>query len=105
MEGGGGVADRPASNILTIAFRSQIETHQRVVEQNMGSLRGDECGRLLSAYETALAARIEAHRSKSAGDLVRLDSWRLNALSKAVRTRKSPFMTKDELETLMECKL
>ena len=71
----------------------------------MGSLSSDECRRLLSAYETALAARIETHRSKSAGDLVQLDSWRLNDLSKVVRTRTSPFMTKNELEKLMECKL
>lgn len=71
----------------------------------MATLTSDECRQLLSAYETALNARIEAHRSKSAGDLVQLDSWRLNELSKAVRTRKLPFMTKDELEKLMECKL
>jgi hypothetical protein len=71
----------------------------------MATLTSEECRQLLSAYKTALTARIEAHRTKGAGELVQLDSWRLNDLSNAVRTRKSPFLTKDELEKLMECKL
>jgi hypothetical protein len=71
----------------------------------MATLSSEECRQLLSAYKTALTARIEAHRTKGAGELVQLDAWRLNELSNAVRTRKPPFMNKEELEKLMECKL
>ena len=67
---------------------------------------GEECRQLLSRYNTALTSRIDGRRSKGgAKDLLELDSWRLNELSKAVQERSPSFMTKDELEKLMECKL
>jgi hypothetical protein len=70
------------------------------------SLTRDECRRLLSLYDSALTGRIEGHRSKNAAkDLLELDAWRLKELSKAVRERKPSYMTKEELEKLMDCKL
>jgi len=60
----------------------------------------------LSHYNDALTSRVDGHRSKNgAKDLLELDSWRLKDLSKHVRERCPSFMTKDELEKLMECKL
>jgi hypothetical protein len=70
------------------------------------SLTSDECRRLLSLYDSALTSRIDGHRSKNAAkDLLELDAWRLKELSKAVRERKPSYMTKEELEKLMDCKL
>ena len=72
----------------------------------MTPLTEQECRQLLSNYNTALTCRIDGHRSKnSAKDLLELDSWRLNDLSNAVRGRNPSFMTKEELEKLMDCKL
>ena len=69
-------------------------------------LTREECRQLLSNYNTALTSRMDGHRSKnSAKDLLELDSWRLNDLSKNVRERNPSFMTKVELEKLMDCKL
>jgi hypothetical protein len=34
-----------------------------------------------------------------------VDSWRLNELPKSVRERTPSFMSKEELEKLMDCKL
>jgi hypothetical protein len=69
-------------------------------------LTAEECRQLLPNYNTALTSRIDGHRSKnSAKDLLELDSWRLNDLSKTVRERNPSFMTKVELEKLMDCKL
>ena len=72
----------------------------------MSELTAESCRQLLSRYETALASRIDQHRSKNgAKNLLELDSWRLNELSKVVRERNPSYMTKDELTKLIECKL
>ena len=70
------------------------------------SLTKAECQKLLSLYDSALTSRIDAHRSKNAEkDLHQLDSWRLIELPKSVRARTPSFMSKEELERLMDCKL
>jgi hypothetical protein len=70
------------------------------------SLTEAECRHLLSLYDKALTSRIDVHRSKNgAKDLLQLDSWRLNELPKSVRERTPSFMSKEELEKLMDCKL
>lgn len=70
------------------------------------SLTKDECRKLLSLYEQALTSRIDVHRAKNAAkDLLELDSWRLTELPKSVKQRAPPFMDKEELEKLMDCKL
>ena len=70
------------------------------------SLTKDECRQLLALYDKALTSRIDVHRSKNgAKDLLQLDSWRLTELPKSVRERAPSFMSKDELEKLMDCKL
>lgn len=69
-------------------------------------LTTEECRQLLLNYNAALTSRTDGHRSKSpAKDLLELDSWRLNDLSNAVRKRNPFFMSKVELEKLMDCKL
>src|SRR6266496_6011528 len=61
----------------------------------MTPLTREECQQLLLNYETALTSRIDGHRSNNAAkDLLELDSWRLNNLSKTVRERNPSFMTK-----------
>jgi hypothetical protein len=65
-----------------------------------------ECRQYLSLYSAALTSRIDGHRSKNAAkDLLELDAWRVNELSKTVKERIPSYMTKEELEKLMECKL
>src|SRR5271156_2669846 len=75
------------------------------IRSNM-SLTKDECRQLLSLYNKALISRIDVHKSKNgAKHLVQLDSWRLTELPNSVRERAPPFMSKEELEKLMDCKL
>jgi hypothetical protein len=70
------------------------------------TLTTEMCNRFLSLYEKALASRIVGHKSKAKeSNLLELDSWRLTKLSKNVRERHPAYMTKDELEKLMDCKL
>jgi len=70
------------------------------------SLTKEECQLLIYHYQQALTSRIDAHKTKNAAkSLLELDDWRLNDLSATVRKRDSPFMTKEELEKLMDCKL
>ena len=72
----------------------------------MTLLTKEECKRFLSLYDQALSTRIDQHRSKAGGkDLLDLDRWRLSTLSQSIRSRKPSFMTKPELEKLMDCKL
>jgi hypothetical protein len=69
-------------------------------------LTSEECRRLLSEYNSALTSRVDGHRSKNAAkDLLDLESWRLEELSKTVRERSPSYMNKEELEKLMDCKL
>jgi|SRR5271156_1303968 len=75
------------------------------IRSNM-SLTKDECRQLLSLYNKALISRIDVHKSKNgAKHLVQLDSWRLTELPNSVRERAPPFMSKEQLEKLMDCKL
>jgi len=70
------------------------------------SLTKHECRQLLSLYEQALTSRVDVHRSKNAAkDLLQLDAWRLTELPKSVQERAPPYMSKEELEKLMDCKL
>jgi len=71
----------------------------------MTSLTKEECQRLLSRYYIALTSRVENDTHGRAKELVEADTWRLKELSEAVRGRRPSHMTKDELETLMRCKL
>jgi hypothetical protein len=68
-------------------------------------LTPDECSQLLTRYEEAVSSRIKGHKSKNGSQLLELDKWRLTELSKTVRERQPAYMTKSELEKLMECKL
>jgi len=104
---------------IQVFRRIMVETEVKRGSKNLGFGRDhhflhtmtlltvDECRRLLSRYNEALTSRIDGHRSKNgAKDLLELDSWRLNDLSKVVREQKSSsFMTKEQLEKLMDCKL
>ena len=71
----------------------------------MTLLTAKDVERFLSAYTQALDSRLEQHRSKTTTDLLELDSWRLWTLRDAIRSRNPSFMTKPELEKLMDCKL
>src|SRR5947207_10495943 len=77
--------------------------HSHVRSPSLMTLTNDECRGLLSRYQEALASR---GQSKTATDnkLLALDSWRLTCLSSIVRQRVTPYMTKEELEKLMDCK-
>lgn len=70
------------------------------------SLTTDECRQLLSRYGEALTSKIDGHKRKNVGQrLLELDTWRLTELSTTVRERQPSYMTKAELEKLMDCKL
>ena len=89
--------------ITTFPFLSPVTSR---CSERMIVPTAEECQQLLSHYNTALISRIDGHRSKNAAkDLLELDSWRLNDLSTAARTRSPSHMTKEELEKLMDCKL
>jgi hypothetical protein len=69
------------------------------------SITSDECRQLLSRYDEALTSRIGGHKSKNGVSLLELDRWRLTNLAKDLRERNPSYMTKTELEKLMDCKL
>lgn len=72
----------------------------------MTSLTKEECQRLLSRYYLALTSRVKRDADGSkAREIVEMDTWRLKELSEVVRQRKPAYMTKDELELLLHCKL
>jgi len=72
----------------------------------MTSLTKEECQRLLSRYYLALTSRVKNDADgNKAKEIVETDTWRLKELSEVVRQRKPAYMTKDELEKLLLCKL
>lgn len=73
-------------------------------------ISSDEFNSILARYPASIASHSEslpAPRSAKSppGTLLELDSWRLKSLPEILSSRKSPHLTKTELESILQCKM